>query len=321
MSRKSNDYGRAYEYFYLKTLFDEISKVRPVFIEENSSFFASKKAFETLSNDEKMIFKVSTYAAIEYLLKLEPYILDYSKEFLKLKIQTDNNGIEADVRDILIIRNDVNWEVGFSIKHNHFAVKHSRLSKNIDFGLKWYGLKCSQEYWNDVKPIFSFLEEEKNKKTKWSDIIKKEDSIYLPLLNAFKDEIIRQNQKNDSIPKLLVEYLLGKYDFYKVIGIDAKGITKIECYNLHGFLNKKNETNSSNIEIPIVKLPNKIIKIDFKKNSKNTLEIYFDEDWQFNFRIHNASSIVEPSLKFDIQIVKMPSSILNIDCIWNKNIC
>lgn len=40
------------------------------------------------------------------------------------------------------------------------------------------------------------------------------------------------------------------------------------------------------------------------------------EDWQFSFRIHNASTKVETSLKFDIQIIGMPTTIVSIDCRW-----
>jgi len=42
-----------------------------------------------------------------------------------------------------------------------------------------------------------------------------------------------------------------------------------------------------------------------------------DGGWQFSFRIHNASTKVETSLKFDIQIVGMPTTIISIDCKWN----
>ncbi|WP_386698102.1 HaeIII family restriction endonuclease [Lonepinella sp. MS14436] len=38
--------------------------------------------------------------------------------------------------------------------------------------------------------------------------------------------------------------------------------------------------------------------------------------WQFSFRIHNASTKVEPSLKFDIQFIGMPTAIVSIDCKW-----
>ena len=41
------------------------------------------------------------------------------------------------------------------------------------------------------------------------------------------------------IPKLIVKYLLGEFDFYKVIEIDSKRTTQIQSYNLGGTLNKQ----------------------------------------------------------------------------------
>jgi len=41
-----------------------------------------------------------------------------------------------------------------------------------------------------------------------------------------------------------------------------------------------------------------------------------DEGWQFSLRIHSAKKEVERSLKFDIQIVGMPMSLVKIDCYW-----
>jgi len=35
------------------------------------------------------------------------------------------------------------------------------------------------------------------------------------MVDAFIDEIRRQNLAHENIPQLLVEYLIGKYDFYK----------------------------------------------------------------------------------------------------------
>lgn len=48
----------------------------------------------------------------------------------------------------------------------------------------------------------------------------------------------------------------------------------------------------------------------------NTVELYMDGGWQFTFRIHNAETYVIPSLKFDIQIVGMPTAIITINCLW-----
>lgn len=47
--------------------------------------------------------------------------------------------------------------------------------------------------------------------------------------------------------------------------------------------------------------------------------MYLNNGWQLSFRIHNASSKVEPSLKFDVQFIGMPVSILNFECKWKLN--
>ncbi|TKW64616.1 MAG: HaeIII family restriction endonuclease [Gemella sp.] len=319
MSKKSNNQGRAYEFSYLISLYEEISKVRSVKIETNSSYYAAERAWNTLSESEKTMYKMSSLTGVNTLFELEPLILDDGKDELELKIQSDDNGEKGDVRDVLIIRRGIEWEIGLSVKHNHFAVKHSRLSKKIDFGKKWYGISCSDQYWLDIKPIFDYLDEEKKKGTKWRDLLSKEDDVYVPLLNAFKEELERQNLLfNKEIPRLMVEYLLGEFDFYKVIGIDNKEITRIQSFNLRGTLNKQGKNRKRNIELPISSLPTRIVSLDYKPGSKNTLELYLDGGWQFSFRIHNASTKVEPSLKFDIQIIGMPVTIISIDCKWER---
>ena len=63
-------------------------------------------------------------------------------------------------------------------------------------------------------------------------------------------------------------------------------------------------------------LPTKIVSFDFKTDSTTTVELYLDGGWQFSFRIHNASTKVETSLKFDIEIMKDPTTIAYIDCPW-----
>ncbi|AOH39186.1 HaeIII family restriction endonuclease [Dialister pneumosintes] len=317
MSNKSNNQGRAYEFSYLITLLEEISKIRPVKIEENSSYFAAERAWKTLTDSEKIIYKVSALAGVNTIFNLEPLILDDGDDEIELKIQSDDKGKLGDVRDVLIIRRGIKWEIGLSVKHNHFAVKHSRLSKNLNFGKKWYGIDCSEQYWKDIKPIFDYLDDEKQNGSKWSDLPNKEDDVYVPLLNAFKSELERQNNLfRKDIPKLMVEYLLGEFDFYKVIGIDNKRITQIQSYNLRGTLNKQGNKRKRSIELPVSTLPTRIVSLEYKPSSKNTLELYLDGGWQFSFRIHNASTKVETSLKFDIQIIGMPTTIVSIDCRW-----
>jgi len=42
---------------------------------------------------------------------------------------------------------------------------------------------------------------------------------------------------------------------------------------------------------------------------KTTLILELNNDWGLSFRIHNASSKVEPSLKFDINLLKSPKNL------------
>ena len=315
MSVKSNNQGRAYEFACLNTLHEEISKYRVSKIEKNSTYEAAQRAWNTLEESEKNIYRISALAGTNTILELEPLILDDGEGELELKLQSDDNGEDGDVRDVLIMRKDIEWEIGISVKHNHFAVKHSRLSKGLDFGKKWYGIECSDKYWSDIKPIFNYLDVEKAKQTLWKDLPNKEDDVYKPLLIAFKEELDRQNEFAN-IAKMLVEYLLGEFDFYKVISIDSKRTTQVQSYNLRGTLNQDGKKRKRSIKLPVASLPTRIVNLEFKPDSNNTLELYLDRGWQFTFRIHNASSKVESSLKFDIQIIGMPTSIVSIDCKW-----
>jgi len=226
-------------------------------------------------------------------------------------------GKEGDVRDVLIIRRGIQWEIGLSLKHNHFAVKHSRLAKSLDFGEKWFGVRCSDQYWDDIDPIFTYLEVEKKKGAKWRDLLSKETDVYIPLLQAFINELWKSYRAYGSlVPRKMVEYLLGQFDFYKVIGLDKQRLTKIQTFNLRGTLNKAGQKTKPSLIIPVSGLPTRIVSIAFKPKSNNTVEMYMDAGWQFGFRIHNAATKVETSLKFDIQIIGMPVTIISIDCKW-----
>lgn len=318
MSSKSNDQGRAYEFISLLILDKEISAIRPATIIKNSSYTVAENAWNILSEEDKNKYTISANVAVKRIFDLEPRIIEDGTDEIELFIQTDQHGEQGDVRDILIVRRKIAWEIGLSLKHNHFAVKHSRLSQKIDFGKTWYDIPCTNEYWSAVLPVFEYLTSEKAKGTKFRDLPSKDNEVYVPILNAFINEINKQYETNKEIPSKLVEYLLGKFDFYKVISIDSNRLTRIQGFNLHGTLNQEGITNlKPSIDVPRVSLPTRIIKLDFVPGSTNKVELYMDEGWQFTFRIHNAATKVEPSLKFDIQIVGMPTAIITINCIWD----
>ena len=100
---------------------------------------------------------------------------------------------------------------------------------------------------------------------------------------------------------------LGNQDFYKVI--KGKKKVEIQAYNLHGTLNLPFEKVKPKAKIPKLKLPTRLIEIVYQENSTTTLLVSLNEGWQISFRIHNASSRVEPSLKFDINLVSAPHTL------------
>ncbi len=317
MSEQSNNLGRAYEYICLITLSEEIKRFRDVDIEQNSAYHAARRAWSTISIASQEILRGSAKATVATVFDMEPTIIDQNGDVLLLQIQPDQKGKDGDVRDIVITRKDLEWEIGLSIKHNHFAVKHNRLAKNLDFGAKWYAIPCSKSYWESVTPIFQRLEQEQQLAHVWRDLKDKDTNVYIPLLNAFMKEVKNSNAIDPAVPKKMVEYLLGEFDFYKIISIDSKRLTQIQTYNMHGQLNHSTHKIAPKIFVPLAALPTRIVSMEFKPNSTTTVELYMDGGWQFSFRIHNASTIVEPSLKFDIQMIGMPTAIISIDCKWN----
>ena len=316
VSTNSNDQGRAYEYAWIKTLYEALVKLRKTRIVENSSLDANKKAWGKMPDHIQEMYLISADAATENILEFEPMMTENDPDELTLEFQKDGEGIKGDVRDIVIRRDNIEWEVGLSVKHNHDAAKHSRLSHRLDFGKEWFDIPCSQEYWDAVTPIFDRLKEEKANGAKWSELSDKNEAIYIPLLQAFIDEVNRSYAKDKSIPVKMMEYLIGVKDYYKVISKDSNRLTLIETFNVHNTLNKPSKVKVSAINIPVVELPTKMYALEFKENSENTVEMTLNNGWALSFRIHNASTRVEPSLKFDIQFLGRPMEVLEIKCEW-----
>lgn len=316
MSSKSNDQGRAYEYRCLLTLQDRIAQYQAVTVEQNSSFDAAKKAWDRMDAYMQATLTTSAAAATNTIFALEPLLKEPDADAVELKLQKDSQGETGDVRDIVISRQAKHWEIGLSVKHNHFAVKHSRLGKDLDFGARWFGIPCSDVYWNEIRPIFDYLTVEKERGTAWKELPNKEDDVYVPLLLAFRNEVRRSDVLDKDMPRKLVEYLLGQFDFYKIISLDKRKLTQIQTYNLHGDLNRVGKTETPQFRVPLVNLPTRIVHFDFKPGSKNTLELYMDGGWQFSFRIHNAVTKVETSLKFDVQMIGVPATIITIESAW-----
>ncbi|MBE6095559.1 MAG: HaeIII family restriction endonuclease [Schwartzia succinivorans] len=178
-----------------------------------------------------------------------------------------------------------------------------------------HGVSCSKEYFDVVVPLFTELRKYRDDSKEagtpmlWEEIEDKAERYYKPLLEAFMKELKRIADENKGIPEALIRYLLGRNDFYKVITDDKSRTTRVEAINIAGTLNSSSGDEKAITKVPILKMPTQFYHIGFKPNSDNTVEVVCDEGWQISMRIHNASSRVEPSLKFDVQLISFPSSV------------
>lgn len=317
ITNNSTTNGKAYEYACVLSIKEIVSKYRNVKIIENSSMSIARERYNTISDNEKKTMLKSAMAGINAILTMEPRIIEDGSDDLEISLQSDDAGIAGDVRDVLVIRKSIDWEIGISVKHNHYALKHSRLSMDLDFGKKWFNIPCSSEYFEEIKPYFQELKELKQQNVMWRDIENKDQRFYIPILNAFMKELNNKYKEYDSeVTKRMISYLIGINDFYKLIGIDSQRITRVIPFNMYGTLNKPAKNNNPIQEVQILELPTRIVELDFKKDSTTTLELIMDNRWQISFRIHNASSKVEPSLKFDVQLIGQPTALFVIDMPW-----
>lgn len=312
--------GKSFEYACLKSLYETLIDNQEVLIEENSAFEAARDFYNNIDVKIKNKMDLGASSAVKLILQLEPQLENpHSNKPLYLSIQEDSEGIAGDVRDVLCIRRQNDWEIGLSCKHNHMAVKHSRLSDVNDFGQSWFGISCSQQYFDEIIPLFGELRQMRTQGVYWRDIKNKEERYYVPILQAFINEIKRLDKSNPLIiPERLLKYLLGSHDFYKVITIDSKKVTQVQCFNIYGTLNRNAGKVHSLINVPKLTLPTRIFDISFKPNSKNTVVITLDNGWTVSLRIHNARSLVEPSLKFDVQLIGVPPTLVSHFQAWEK---
>ena len=71
-------------------------------------------------------------------------------------------------------------------------------------------------------------------------------------------------------------------------------------------LNKSYEGVKPRFQTPKLNLPTRIVEFKMKADSDNTLNMILDGGWEISFRIHNASTKVEQSLKFDVKLLGNP---------------
>ncbi|MDE6259145.1 MAG: HaeIII family restriction endonuclease [Muribaculaceae bacterium] len=301
---KAFEYAIAFQYYsYLKEIGVRVTLI------QNSALEKAKSYYDEFDIEERIRYDKAAYNTISTLIRIEPGLTEEGNndDILRIYLNEDQAGEEGDVRDIVFQHSSPNWEIGFSAKNNNDAVKHSRLGKDLDFGNVWLGFPCSDSYWNSIRPIFQYLEENIQHNKKWSDLgDQKEKEVYVPLLKAFREEMLRLANDNFDVPKKLIEYLIGNKPFYKIIKDDAHNLVVVKAFNISGALNKPFGGVKSEYSLPRVNFPTRVVEFEFKEDSTTTLNMILDRGWEISFRIHNASTMVERSLKFDIKLLGNP---------------
>ena len=283
-------HGLAYEYA-LARAFD--SKLE-CGITMNPSLSVAKNAYNIIEDNFKDVIDISADDVSAFLIRHDGRFNNPHS----INLQASHKGRMGDVRDIVILCRD--GEIGISAKHNHYAIKHPRLSNSIDFGELWGNHPVSNQYWRSIKLVFDDLSEKQKRNMRFSQISNKAGVIYLPILTAFEDELNRlcSDYGREFIGKFF-QYLIGRHDFYKAICDKSNRISVIESIYINGSLAWGTKW----------RIPERIESITRIRNSQSTLLVTFEGGWQVKFRLHSAKSLVEPSLKFDISFVGMASRV------------
>jgi len=290
------EFGRAFEWAVGCSMSEKTSA--PIIV--NSFSKIAESAYGKMDEKTKNSFIKAADIAIGHILEKENSLLASSTD-RSIEFNTDSAGKHGDVRDVLL---HVGGKVlGISCKHNHEALKHSRLSGTRNF-IKAWGIDtngCSADYWGKVKPLFAKLtklRKDSNRTMRWDAIEDKANEYYWPVLDAWADEIKnlceQSDEKQAEVCKAIISYLVGKHDFYKVI-CEGKKRVSIQGFNFNNTLATRK-----------TRYPDNINTINSKNGGQFSKTIAFNHGYSINFRIHNASSRVESSLKFDINAIGLP---------------
>lgn len=295
ISSSQVDNGKAFEY----TVAQALSEALEVPIIESPEFQNTKQSFERVSPKLQDRFPVASTFAIQHIVEKESISLA-TNEPQSIWVASDSNGQKGDVRDVVVKCKDS--ELGISCKTNHGDFKHSRLSGTANF-VKTWGLDpdgCSDEYWETVKPLFAELKQirkDSGAKALWSDQKDVPNRFYWKVLDAFEAELIRLTAPDApramEVTKSLITYIIGNHDFYKVISRPDQ--VEIQGFNLNGTL-----------AVSKTRYPEHVIGIDRLDGGNYSKTVRFNRGFTFNFRIHSASSRVEPSLKFAVSAISLP---------------
>ena len=310
-----NKNGNAFEYACLSASENCFKQYQHVVLVQDTHYQRTFEDFKALTIDRRELLLHAANRGIESMIRFEPNLSTASQNPIRIKLNQSRAGQDGDVRDIIFEKPESNWQIGISSKHNHDAVKHSRLSSRIDFGMKWMNVPTPQSYFTNLAPLWDSLQNMKNQKLLWSEVPHKED-MYERVIGEFVAalNLLAENKSNYRLAENFLKYLLGRHDFYKLIVNTTERTTSLQVMNLHGTLQAANQYGVTSLTTVSVPIPRDFILI--KQETYNRLTVILDKYWTIGMRIHSASSRVENSFKLDIRLDGIPANLPNIVSPW-----
>lgn len=328
MAKNNRSNGAAFEYACLKAFQEFLeSNRRTVIVDYNSKPLKSAmKSFNNLGEDKRNMYDRAARTSVGIIVPLEPQFTYGEGEF-ELSINEDSvaMGPYGDVRDVMCRKTkpgSKTWEIGFSCKHNHMAIKHPRITEKKDFGTAWIGYPCSKEYIDTVGTIMKPLEEYERRGIPWNKVNDVHGNYFEPILDAMTDELVSICKAYPDAPKRLFSYFIGSQDYYKIIDNESQKSTHVQAFNMSKSLGKKCERHRPVASIPQIYSPNRLIEVRryIERNgnkSTTTIILTFDEGWVISIRLHNRDGPVkQTALGFDAQLVAAPTKFFNQMAPW-----
>jgi hypothetical protein len=318
--------GKALEYACLTELARRLAAHPATIIRltDSPAGRTAQRRYDALAPAARKSYDAGAQAGIESVMRLERMLLQGTGRFT-LVMQADAQGAAGDVRDI-VVEHDTGWKLGILVKHNNDAAKHPRLSGDLDFARQWLGMSASAEYFAGVKSVFDELESYAATGSHWSAMglreSEKAQRFYRPVLLALRNELRRRLTATPTAPVAFLRYMTGRSDFYKLIISIKKRRNELQAFNFDGELGRAATTTHAAsaapppVVVPRLRLPTKLLGIDFKRDSLNTLIAQFDAGWSLSMRLHSASSRVERSLKLDVRLISVPAEMLKQTLVW-----
>ncbi len=341
--------GKAFEYACLMSMAGLLEKKGVDYIlKKYKDYFRAKAAFECIGTEQQEKCMLAADTGNVLIFELEPRLefaeTDNPLE-LKLNPIVSIRDKNEDVRDIICIRKDINWDIGISCKHNYETLKHLRLTnppkphianKNhpapkekisetvADFGSNWIGYPCSQGYFDKMAAIMEMISSKEGQPwvSAFDDL---HGDVYAPVLRLFKEELENICAAHSDAPERLLSFLFGNKDLYRVVPLEKTAQTKIMAFNMYGTLNALVQGHPSIEGIGQTPLPTKLMEVRFKENrtgeiSRTTLELIMDSGWTISMRLHNVNSLVKTTgLKFDVQLDGNPVRIYQKQRSWYED--